>query len=518
MSIDPLILAIDLGTTTCKTVIVDSQLQLVVKDAVEYPVNTPCAGWAEQDPQTWWATVRESLYKVLTQLKARGRSANDICAIGLSGQMHGLVMLDEANEPVRPAILWNDQRSAPQCTRLYAQLGGIEGLMSYTNNPMLPGYTGGKILWVRENEPEHYQQARRFCLPKDYIRYRLIGRVATDVSDASGTGFFDVRNRKWADRLLDRLDLPESWFPQTYESCEVVGQIGKAVAAETGLAVGTPVIAGGGDAVMQTLGGGAIDENVVLLVLGTGGNVSVSLSTAIDNPGARLQVFCHVLPEKWVGMGVTLSAGSSLRWFRDTLGGLESAMAKELHASAYELLGQEAATAPAGANGLIFLPYLQGERAPHVDANARGVFIGLGLHTTKGDIIRSVIEGVSFSLRDVLSLILRAGITPQRVHASGGGSSSALWRQILANVFACPVTTLDYSEDAGAIGAAIVAGVQLGMWPSANEVARMIQTRTVDRPQEALIAVYQRYFDVYKDLYPSLKPSFDKLANLPTLN
>ena len=518
MSTEPLILAIDLGTTTCKTVVVDSQLRLVVKDAVEYPVNTPCAGWAEQDPQTWWATVRESLYKVTTQLKAMGRSVNDIRAIGLSGQMHGLVMLDSANEPVRPAILWNDQRSAPQCAQIYQQVGGVEGLLNYTNNPMLSGYTGGKILWVRENEPEHYRRMHRFCLPKDYIRYRLTGRVATDVSDASGTGLFDVRDRKWSSRLLELLDLSEDWFPHPYESCEVVGQIGEAVAVETGLAVGTLVIAGGGDAVMQTIGGGAIDQTVVLLVIGTGGNVSVSLPKPIDNPGARLQVFCHVLPEKWVGMGVTLSAGSSLRWFRDTLGGLESAMAKELRASAYELLSQEAATSPAGSNGLIFLPYLQGERAPHADANARGVFIGLGLHTAKADIIRSVIEGVSFSLRDVLNLILQAGISPERVHASGGGSSSAVWRQILADVFACPVTTLNYSEDAGAIGAAIVAGVEVGMWTSVNEVACLIQTRTVDKPQQAVSTVYQSYFSVYKDLYPSLKSSFDKLANLQTLN
>jgi xylulokinase len=489
---------------------------VVLKEAVEYPVNTPRAGWAEQDPQTWWATVRESLYKVTTQLKALGRSPTDIRAIGLSGQMHGLVLLDPANEPVRPAILWNDQRSAPQCARIYEKVGGVEGLLSYTNNPMLSGYTGGKILWVRENEPEHYRQARRFCLPKDYVRYRLTGQVATDVSDASGTGLFDVRNRIWASELLGRLDLCEDWFPYPHKSCEVVGQIGNAVAVETGLAVGTPVIAGGGDAVMQTVGGGAIDENVVLLVIGTGGNVSVSLPSAIDNPGARLQVFCHVLPEKWVGMGVTLSAGSSLRWFRDTLGGLESAIAKELGTSAYDLLIQEAATSPAGSRGLIFLPYLQGERAPHADANARGVFFGLGLHTTRADMIRSVVEGVSFSLRDVLDLILQAGIYPKRVHASGGGSGSAVWRQILADVFGCAVTTLDYSEDAGAIGAAIVAGVQIGIWPSVMDVACLIQTRTVEHPRKAVSAVYQKYFEAYRDLYPGLKPSFERLVSLQT--
>ena len=513
MSIEPLILAMDLGTTTCKTVVVDSQLRMIVKDSVEYPVNTPRAGWAEQEPQTWWATVRESLNKVTAQLKTEGRAPEDIRAIGLSGQMHGLVLLDESGEPIRPAILWNDQRSAPQCDQVYERAGGVEGLLRYTNNPMLSGYTGGKILWVRANEPDHYRRARRFCMPKDYIRYRLTGQVATDVSDASGTGLFDVRKREWARELLNLLDLPESWFPRVYESREIAGEIGPDVAGQTGLAAGTPVTAGGGDAVMQTVGGGAVDEKVVLLVIGTAGNVSISLPRPIDNPGARLQVFCHVLPERWAGMGVTLSAGSALRWFRDTLGREELAMAKELNVSAYELFGRQAATSSPGSNGLIFLPYLQGERAPHADANARAAFIGLSLPTGKADIVRAVMEGVSYSLYDVLGLILQAGISPERVHASGGGTSSAVWRQILADVFARPVTTLDYSEDAGAIGAAIVAGVQVGVWPSAEEAARLIQIRTVDEPQADASAAYQKYFEVYKGLYPALKPSFDRLVS-----
>ena len=457
MKQEALILAIDLGTTTCKTLVVDSRLQIAAKDSVEYPVNVPRAGWAEQQPEDWWALAKASIAKVTSQVDPKR-----IRAVGLSGQMHGLVLLDRENKPLRPAILWNDQRSAPQCGEVYEKAGGPEGLLSYTNNPMLPGYTGGKILWVRQNEPQIYERGERFCNPKDYLRYRLTGEVATDVSDASGTGLYDVRGRKWATELLELLDLPRSWFPQVYESGDYAGEITTAVGRETGLVPGTPVTAGGGDAVMQTVGSGGINSEVVLLVIGTAGNVTVSLPRPIENPGARLQVFCHVLPEQWVGMGVTLSAGSSLKWFRDRLGRLETALAKDFNISAYSLLGEQALQSNPGANGLLFLPYLQGERAPHADPNARGAFIGISSNHTKADLVRAVMEGVGYSLRDVLDLILKAGISPAHVHASGGGSASPVWRQILADIFARDVTTLDFSEDAGAVGAAIVAGVQGG--------------------------------------------------------
>jgi xylulokinase len=509
MKAEPLVLAIDLGTTTCKTLAVDSSLRIVFKEAVEYPVSTPRAGWAEQDPATWWSLVKGSMSKAAASLDAR-----QIRAIGLSGQMHGLVLLDKACKPLRPAILWNDQRSAPQCAQIYEQAGGVEGLLRYTDNPMLPGYTGGKILWVRENEPRTFEKTDRFCLPKDYLRYRMTGEIATDVSDASGTGLFDVRRKDWAFELVEKLGIPAGWLPRACESTEFLGEIPASLAAETGLKAGTPVSAGGGDAVMQTVGSGAIDSEIVLLVIGTGGNVTVSLPKPIDNPGASLQIFCHVLPDQWTGMGVTLSAGSSLKWFRDRLAGLEKALAPDLGVSAYEMLNLEAAGSPPGANGLIFLPYLQGERAPYADANARGAFIGLGLHHQKADMVRAVLEGVAFSLRDVLDLILKAGIQPVRVHASGGGSSSSVWRQILADVFNRSVTTLDYSEDAGAIGAAIVAGVSAGLWKSASQATALIQTRTLDQPEPGNPDIYAKYLAIYKSLYPVLKPGFDALAGI----
>jgi xylulokinase len=501
------VLAVDLGTTNCKTVLLDAQCRIVQKHTVEYPVSVPRPGWAEQQPEEWWQAVKASIRRVVAQA-----DAGAVGAIGLSGQMHGLVALDARGQVVRPAILWNDQRSAPQCEEIYARVGGRDGLRTHTNNPMLPGYTGGKILWLRANEPEHYAAVATVLLPKDYIRYRMTGAYGTDVSDASGTGLFDVRRRCWAAALLDTLELPERWFPHVHESADVVGELDAGLAAELGLPARVPVLAGGGDAVMQTLGSGAVASDVALVVIGTGGNVTVSLPEPMENPGSTLQVFCHVAPRRWVAMGVTLSAGSSLKWYRDTLGGLERQLAADLRRDAYDLLGQEAALSPPGANGLIFLPYLQGERCPHVDVHARGVLFGLGLRTGKADVVRSIMEGVTFSLRDVLELIQQAGFRPAQIRASGGGSSSALWRQIQADVFNREVTTFASSEDAGAIGAAIVAGIQAGFWPSADAAVALLRTATQDRPIQENAETYERLFALYRTLYPALKPAFETLS------
>ncbi len=504
---ESLILAVDLGTTNCKTILLNAQCRIVSKHVVEYPVSVPRPGWAEQQPEAWWEAVAASIRRVAAEVEpARIRM------IGLSGQMHGLVALDAHDRVVRPAILWNDQRSAPQCEQIYARVGGREGLRAYTSNPMLPGYTGGKILWLREHEPQSYAAIATVLLPKDYIRQRMTGVRATDVSDASGTGLFDVANRRWAVDLLELLELPAAWFPTVHESVEVVGALQNAVAAELNLPAGIPVVAGGGDAVMQTVGSGAVTSDVALIVIGTGGNVTVSLPRPIENPGSTLQLFCHVTPGQWVAMGVTLSAGASLKWYRDTLGGLEALLARELHRDVYTLLSQEAAQAPAGSNGLLFLPYLQGERCPHVDVDARGVFVGMGLATGKAEIVRSIMEGVTYSLRDVLEVIEAAGVRPSIVRSSGGGSSSELWRQIQADVFGRDVTTLDHSEDAGALGAAIIAGVAADLWPSAEAAVALLPARTHDHPNPSATATYERLFGIYRSLYPALKPAFGELA------
>ena len=502
------VLAVDLGTTNCKTLLLDEQCRIVQKHTVEYSVSVPRPGWAEQQPEQWWQAVKSSIGRVVADAEP-----GEIQAIGLSGQMHGLVALDAHGQVVRPAILWNDQRSSPQCEEIYARVGGRDRLRAYTNNPMLPGYTGGKILWLRDHEPEHYAAIATILLPKDYIRYRLTGTYGTDESDASGTGLFDVRRRCWATGLLDTLQLPEHWFPPVHRSVDVVGELRAELAAEWGLPAHTPVIAGGGDAVVQTVGSGAITSDVALIVIGTGGNVTVSLPEPGDNPGSLLQVFCHVVPERWVAMGVTLSAGSSLKWYRDTLGGLETQLARDLGRDSYEILSQEAALSSPGSNGLLFLPYLQGERCPHVDVHAKGAFFGLGLHTSKSDVVRSVLEGVTYSLRDVLEVIQGYGFHAKVIRASGGGSSSAVWRQIQADVFDREVTTLDHSEDAGALGAAILAGLPAGFWPSADSAVTLLPNRTHDRPAPESAKVYERFFAVYKSLYPTLKPVFRTLTS-----
>ncbi len=503
------LLAIDLGTTNCKALLLDEHLRIVARVTREYPLSLPRPGWAEQDPRDWWAAVRDSL-----QCLASQTDLHAIRALGLSGQMHGLVVLDAQGEVLRPAILWNDQRSAPQCRALGERVGGTPGLVSLTNNPMLPGYTGGKLLWVKEHEPEVYRRLRTVLLPKDYLRFRLTGARGTDVSDASGTGLFDVRSRCWSEELLARAELPGEWFPPVHRATDLVGPLLPSVAAELGLPPSTPVIAGGGDAVMQTVGGGATEEGTALIVAGTGGNVTVSTRHPVENTDAALQVFCHVLPDQWTAMGVTLAAGSALRWFREALGGLESVLARELQRDAYDLLCEEAAQSPVGANGVTFLPYLQGERCPHPDPHARGCFLGLGLHTTKADLVRSLLEGVAFSLRDVLARLRHAGLDPQRLHLSGGGAASPLWRQIIADVLGRPATTLDYSEEASAVGAGILAGVATGLWASAAEAAALLPTRTVEAPVTAHVALYDQLFGAYQELYPALAPCFGRRATL----
>lgn len=501
------ILAIDLGTTNCKTLIIDEDLHISAKDMQEYPVSIIKSGWSEQDPTHWWSALRASIRKLTDKV-----GGHNIKAIGLSGQMHGLVALDKKQRVLRPAILWNDQRSKNECEYIYEKTGGIEGLMLHTNNSMLPGYVGGKLLWMKEHEPDFFNAIDRVVLPKDYLRLKLIGEVGTDYSDASGTGLFDVRERRWAGRLLSLLDLPTEWFPPCHGSGEIAGTLIREVAQDLNLPTGTPVVYGGGDAVMQTVGAGSLDHKTVLVVIGTGGNVTVSFPQCPDNSNGGFQVFCHVLTGKWVALGVTVTAGSSLKWFRDNLADIEVARAREAGTDPYEILSEIAALSPAGSNGLIFLPYLQGERCPHTDPDARGCIFGLSLASSKSDIVRSIMEGVAFSLRDVLELIARSGISPKQIRISGGGASSPLWRQILADVFNVEVDTRDYSEDASAIGAGIVAGIAIGFWTTIEAALAKIKHKTADRPIKKNAALYANKFKLYKSLYPALADRFKEIA------
>lgn len=505
------ILGIDIGTSGTKTILVDDQGRVIAAKTIEYPMETPKPGWTQQNPQDWWAASVESIRAVLAKANV---PAQDIAAIGLSGQMHGMVALDEHDQVVRPAILWNDQRTEKQCEEITEAAGGLEELLKLTNNRMLTGYTGGKILWMKENEPENFAKTRVILNPKDYIRFMLTGEKATEVADASGTGFFDVKNRVFSDELIAKLGLPRSLFPRCYESYEVAGTVTEEVAKLTGLRAGLPVTAGGGDAVIQTTGTGLVRQGVLGVVIGTSGVVAMGLDGFKENKGGQLQVFCNNAKHLWHAMGVTLAAGGSYRWYRDTLCKAEMEEAARTGRNVYDIMGEEAEKVAPGCGGLIFLPYLSGERCPHFDSDARGVFYGLGLEHGKGAMTRAVMEGVTFSLRDVSERIyaMDASIKPEKVILSGGGAMSPLWRQIVADVFNLPVVTVSGSGEGGAYGAALVAGVGVGIWKDLIEASSVLREETRTLPIPENVAVYDKTFTLYDKVYLALKDSFKELT------
>ncbi len=504
------VMGIDIGTSGCKTLIIDDQGRVAARAIEEYPLSTPRPGWSEQDPEHWWQAVKSTVRHILKDFE----HISDIKGIGLSGQMHGLVPLDKDGQVLRPAILWNDQRTGKQCQAIHDTVGGIDGLLKLTNNRMLPGYTGGKILWVRENEPHLFERFKVILNPKDYIRFRLTGEYATEVSDASGTGLFDVRERDWCYLLLDRLQIPRDWVPHCYESPEVSGQLLPGVASDLGLPAGMAVAGGGGDSVVQTTGTGLVEPGILGTTIGTAGIVAMALDRCYDNPDGKLQVFCNNMPNKWHTMGVTLAAGGSLRWVRDMLGGAENEIAKWTGEDVYELLSKQAARAEPGSEGLFFLPYLSGERCPHPDPHARGGFIGLTLRHTRRHILRSVFEGVIFSLRDVAELIREMGLSIAQIRASGGGALSDLWRQIHADVFNSEVITVGGSAEGGAYGAALVAGAGVGVWGSVEEATQVVRAETKNEPIKENTEIYDKLFPVYQDLYGALKNSFDRISEI----
>jgi len=502
------LMGIDIGTTGCKTILVDGTGNVLESEIEEYPFYSPRHGWAEQDPRDWWDALVRSIRKLAG---SRKDLVSDLRGIGLSGQMHGLVALDDKGEVVRRAILWNDQRTKKQCSEIYEAVGGITGLLSYTNNRMLPGYTGGKILWIRENEPDNYKKIRKFLNPKDYIRFRLTGHYATEVSDASGTGLFDVQTRSWSEPLLEKLSIPRDWAPECSESPEVSATVSAQAARDLGLPAGLPVVGGGGDSVIQTLGTGVVRSNVLMTTIGTAGIVSTALDTYSPNPDGKLQIFCNVMPSKWHAMGVTLAAGGSMRWAREALAHTEQEVADLCGEDVYSMISREAARSPRGSGGLIFLPYLQGERCPHTDPDAKGAFIGLSHNTRKSDLFRSVMEGVIFSFRDVADIFSRLKMEFDHIATSGGGAQSDVWRQIHADIFKKRVVTVSGSREGAAYGAVIVAGVGLGIWDGFQEACSLLKTETSNEPETESFPLYDRYFEIYRSYYDLLRESFGRL-------
>lgn len=507
------ILGIDIGTSGTKTILVDEQGGVIAAKTVEYPMETPQPGWTQQQPLDWWNASVESVKAVLAKADVPAQS---IAGIGLSGQMHGMVALDENNEVVRPAILWNDQRTGSQCEEITQLAGGAQELLKLTNNGMLTGYTAGKILWMKQNEPENYAKTKLVFNPKDYVRFMLTGKIATEVSDASGTGLFNVQQRKWSYELMDKIGFDHSLFPDCVESYEVAGYVTKEVAQLTGLREGLPVTAGGGDAVIQTTGNGLVRQGVLGVVIGTSGVVAMGLDGFKENKGGDLQVFCNNAQHLWHAMGVTLAAGGSYSWYRDTMCQKEIEQARITGRNVYDIMGDAAEKVAPGCGGLVFLPYLQGERCPHNDSDARGVFFGLGLEHGKGAMTRAVMEGVTFSLRDVSEKIyaMDASIKPEKVIVSGGGALSPLWRQIVADVFNLPVVTVSGSGEGGAYGAALVAGVGVGIWKDLVEASNVLCEETVTMPIAQNVDTYNKVYQLYDKVYIALKDTYKVLSQV----
>ncbi len=504
-----MLLGIDVSTTGAKALLIDERGEVVASATEEYPLYTPYPLWSEQNPEDWWTGTQRAIQRALA---AGGVSAAEISGIGLTGQMHGLVLLDRNDQVLRPAILWNDQRTGLQCAEITRLAGGVGSLLTWTANPVLPGFTAPKVVWVRENEPGVYERVAHILLPKDYVRFRLTGEFATEVSDASGTSLFDVANRRWSSAMADLLQIPMDWLPKCTESDVVSGTISHAASRATGLRQGTKVVGGGGDQAAQAVGSGVVQPGIISVTSGTSGVVFAFEDLFAVEPEGRVHVFCHAVPGKWHAMGVMLSAGGAFRWFRDAVGESEVRSAGTQGLDPYDLLVEEAVGVAAGAEGLLFLPYLTGERTPYPDPNARGAYVGLTLRHGKGHMVRALLEGVSFGLRDSLELIRGLGVPIDQVRASGGGARSALWRQIQADVFDTELVVINVTEGA-AFGAALLAGVGSGVYASIQEAvaaAIRVVSRTAPRPETA--AVYQRYYPLYRGLYAALKPTFDALA------
>ncbi|MCO5185165.1 MAG: xylulokinase [Anaerolineae bacterium] len=497
-------IGIDSSTTATKALLMDEHGTVVTVASSAYDYETPQPLWSEQHPDLWWTATIAGVKQVIAQ---SGVDSAEIAAIGLTGQMHGLVLLDQNGQVLRPALLWNDQRTAAECGEIRALIGK-QRLIQITGNDALTGFTAPKIVWVKNHEPEIYAQIRHILLPKDYVRFKLTGDYAMDKAGGAGTQLFDISLRDWSPTIVKALGIDPNWLPPTFEGTGVTGVISAEAAALTGLQPGTPVVAGGGDQAAAAVGTGAVSAGIVSLSLGTSGVVFATTDTPAVEPEGRLHAFCHAVPGKWHFMGVMLSAAGSLRWFRDTLApGVDFAD-----------LVAEAAAIPAGSDGLLFLPYLTGERTPHPDPLARGAFVGLTVRHTRAHMTRAVLEGVAFGLRDSFELMKASGLEGVgQVRITGGGARSPLWRQILADVLGAEIATVN-AEEGAAYGAALLAATGAGVWSNVAEAcAATIRVTGVTAVDEGQIGRYDALYTVYRDLYPALQPSFAQISTINSL-
>lgn len=504
------LIGIDLGTSGTKTVLFDINGNPVASKTIEYPLYQPQNGWAEQDPLDWWNAACKSIQFVIAQSNIDSKS---IKGVGISGQMHGLVMLNKSGDVLRKSIIWCDQRTQKECDEI-TQKVGAERLIQLTANPALTGFTASKILWVRNNEPQIYEECAHILLPKDYVRYMLTGEFATEVSDASGMQLLDVPNRVWSDEVLQKLGIDKSLLAKVYESPEITGTVTKKAAELTGLAEGTPVVGGAGDNAAAAVGTGTVKDGIAFTTLGTSGVVFAHTSKLSIDPKGRVHTFCCAVPGAWHVMGVTQAAGLSLKWFRDNFCDAEIQTAKGMGKDPYFLMDKQAENIPIGAEKLLYLPYLMGERTPHLDPNCRGTFFGLSAMHTKQHLLRAVMEGVVYSQRDSVEVLKAMGVKISDMLACGGGGTSPLWRQMLSDVFACPVKTV-VSKEGPALGVAILAGVGTGVFSSVEEGCNaLIKTNEPQNPIAENSAQYEKFYKLYTELYPALKNSYSNLAKI----
>lgn len=503
-------LGIDIGTSGTKTLAMQEDGQILASATVEYPLDSPHPGWSEQQPAHWWKAVIESVREVIRRGKV---SPSDVKGIGLSGQMHGSVFLDPSGKVIRPALLWNDQRTAAECRQIEDLAGGREALIGMVANPALTGFTAPKILWLRNHEPQNFEKLKQVLLPKDYIRYELTGEFATEVSDASGTLLLDVKNRDWSQALLSKLSLDAALLPKVYESEEVSGTLTAAAGELMGLPAGIPVVGGGGDQAAGAIGNGIVTQGVISATMGTSGVVFAhSDEVQIDSLG-RVHTFCHAVRGKWHVMGCVLSAGGSLQWYRNQLGEMEVATARAMGLDPYQLITEEAKRAPAGSEGLFFLPYLTGERTPHANPNARGGWIGLSLRHGRPHLARSVMEGATFAMRDCLEIIRDMDIPVDQIRVSGGGGRSQFWRQLQADIYGQPVVTIN-AEQGPAYGVALLAAAGTGAYSDVVEACQATIRVVSETPTDPKAKTqYNDAYPIYRQLYRSLKGDFDQIAD-----
>ncbi|PID58267.1 xylulokinase [candidate division KSB3 bacterium] len=496
------VLGIDVGTSSTKTVLLSENGDVVAVGQQAYDFDTPQPGWAEQDPEMWWDAAKSAIAQVL---RSSSVAPQTIQAIGFSGQMHGPVFLDAAGRSIRPAIIWADQRSTAECRKIYDTLGK-DGLYKTVCNPVDSGFMAATLLWMKAHEAEHYAQIDTLLLPKDYVKFRLSGERVSDPSDAGGTSLYDVRARTWSTTLCDQLGISSELFPAVRASQEIIGRVSHAAAAESGLAPGTPLVNGGNDQTMGALASGAIEEGPVMLAIGTGGTLFTTIDSVVVDPELRMHTYPHCLPDKWHLLGAILAGGLNFKWFRNILKGAD--------VLSYDDMTSEAATVAPGSEGVVFLPYLAGERTPHMDSFARGVLFGMTVRHTRAHLIRAIMEGVVFAMRDCLELFKGLNVRPERIIAAGGGAQSPLWRQIQADVLGLPLATVKTPEKS-ATGAAMLAGIGTGLFTSFEEACRQTVTygEVVDPIPEHILR-YEEYYHFYTSLYPSVKTRFSDLAKL----